>query len=254
MNDDIDQDISEQENEKPAEGWIQIPVLRGIFEIEPILNVTDEVGGVVLGGYARFCCSDREQPTKAQDVDIFPIAENAGESQNIYDRLIAKLLALGLEQTHENNVSVSFSGEKVPPFNRCPTIQIIKPIEEGAILTRGTIEQVLSNFDFTVVRIALNKDRQSATAWASFPKDEHRRLLRILNIHCPISSLLRVMKYGRKGYYMRPMEAMKLFADWENRGPEYRERMAELFSRSDSEFGKLTKQEIDELEALLRVD
>lgn len=253
MNEDIENPETE-DKEPPPTGWTQVRVLRGIFEIAPILDLIDRLGGVVLGGYARYCCSTRENPNIAQDVDIFPIAETAEESQAIYDRLIAKLTELGLERKYENNVSVSFSGKDKPPFDRCPTIQIIKPIEEGAILTRGSLEDVLDNFDFTIVRIALNKDRETATAWASFERDERRRLLRILNIHCPISSLLRVMKYGRKGYYMRPMEAMKLFADWQNRPQEYRDRIAELFTRSDSEFGRLSQQEIDELEALLRVD
>lgn len=76
--------------------------------------------------------------------------------------------------------------------------------------------------------------------------------LRILNIHCPISSLLRVMKYARKGYYMRPVEALKLFNDWQQRDPDYRDRMKELFTTG--QFGKITKEEIDELEKLMRVD
>lgn len=253
MNKDVNVE-NEEDSEEPLTGWTQLPIMRGVFEISPVLDITDRVGGTILGGYARFCCSNRNNPIKAMDVDIFPIADTEERSEQIYEALIEAFTKLGLEKTHENNVSVSFSGAKVPPFDRCPAIQIIKPIEESAILTRGTLEEVLDNFDFTIVRIAINKDRQTATAWASFPKDEKRGLLRILNIHCPISSLLRVMKYGRKGYYMRPMEAMKLFADWQNRPQEYRERIAELFTRSDSQFGQMSQKEIDELESLLRVD
>ena len=60
------------------------------------------------------------------------------------------------------------------------------------------------------------------------------------------------MKYARKGYYMRPVEALKLFNDWEQRSPEYRARMNELFTTG--QFGKITKEEIDELEKLMRID
>lgn len=170
----------------------------------------------------------------------------------MFESLKAALLAAGLTIKAENNMNVTLDSENSPAFKRCPTIQIIKPVEEGAIVSRGSVEEILNNFDFTVVRCALNPDRRTATAWASFPKDELHMKLRLLNIHCPISSLLRVMKYARKGYYMRPVEALKLFQDWERRPPEYKARMAQLFATG--QMGKLSQQEIDELEALLRVD
>ena len=242
----------EREDEKPLEGWVQLPILRGVFEIEPILNLLDIHGGRIIGGYARFCCSERDEPRKAQDCDLFPTGATDEECQKVYDALKAALLSAGLTVKAENNMSVTFDAEKAPAFKRCPTIQLIKPVEEGAVLTRGSVEDILANFDFTVVRCALNSDRRTATAWASFPKDELHMKLRILNIHCPISSLLRVMKYARKGYYMRPVEALKLFNDWEQRSPEYRARMNELFTTG--QFGKITKEEIDELEKLMRID
>lgn len=240
-------------NTPPPEGWVQVPVRRGLFEIEPLLKTCELIGGRIIGGYARFCCSPREHPQPPGDVDIFPVGNTEEESQVCFSMWKAMLENKGLTIKHENNVSITWSAdEKAAPFDRCPSIQLIKPIREGAIVTWGTVEQILDNFDFTVVRCALNMDRATATAWASFLDDEQHRRLRILNIHCPISSLLRVMKYARKGYYMRPVEALKLFADWERRTPEYRQRMYELFNTG--EMGKLSKQEIDELEALLRVD
>lgn len=246
MNDDIEKLEQEAEDEHPLEGWVQIPVRRGIYEIEPLLNGCDSWGGMIIGGYARFCCSTAERVVAAQDVDIFPIGASNEECEHVYKNWFDGLKTLGLEVKHENNVSISWDHKDKEPFNRCPTIQLIKPIEEGAILTRGSVEEVLGNFDFTIVRVALNKDRRTATAWASFQKDEKAKKLRILNIHCPISSLLRVMKYARKGYYMRPIEAMKLFTDWESRPIAYREKIRALFTTG--ELGKLTKQEIDELE------
>lgn len=240
------------ENEKPLVGWTQIPVMRGIFEVEPLLDLCDKTGGQIIGGYARYCCSQRETPVKALDCDIFPIGEDEEASKAVYEGLKAALTGAGLKIKHENNVSITFEKATTPPYNKCPVIQLIKPITEGAIVTQGTTEQILDNFDFTIVRVALNKDRKTATAWASFLNDENKKSLRILNIHCPISSLLRIMKYGRKGYYMRPVESLKLFNDWEQRSPEYKQRMQELFLTG--KLGKLSKQEIDELEALLRVD
>ena len=36
--------------EPPAEGWIQIPCLRGIFEINPLFDLLDKHGGRIIGG------------------------------------------------------------------------------------------------------------------------------------------------------------------------------------------------------------
>ena len=245
-------EIEQEEIKEPAVGWVQIPVMRGIFEIDPLLDLCDQHGGKIIGGYPRYCCSTREQPVKAGDVDIFPVGATEEESKKVYENLFSAFAVSGLKPKHENNVSITYETATHPPFNRCPTIQLIKPVLEGAVVTRGTVEQILDSFDFTIVRVALNSDRKTATAWASFPDDEQHRKLRLLNIHCPISSLLRVMKYGRKGYYMRPVEALKLFNDWDGRDPKYKTRMNELFQTG--QFGKLSQKEIDELEALLRVD
>lgn len=243
----------EQEQYEPAPtGWVQIPIMRGMFEIEPILDITDRFGGVIVGGYARYCCSTHVLPRPGRDVDIFPIHPEPLGSEIIFEALVEEFKSRGLKAEHENQVSITFNGAEVPPFDRCPSIQLIKPISTGTIRTCGTLAEVLSNFDFSVVRVALNRDRKTATAWASFLGDEADQLLRILNIVCPISSLLRVVKYSRKGYSMRPREAIKLFLDWDKRSVDYRRRMDELFTRSDA--GDMTQQEIDELEKLLLVD
>ncbi len=250
MNDTDNQE--EESNTPPPEGWVQIPIMRGVFEIEPLLDLCDKHGGKIIGGYARFCCSTREQVVKAGDVDIFPVGETEEESKRVFEGHQAALALAGLKIKHENNVSITYELAETAPFNRCPTIQLIKPILEGAVVTMGSTETILDSFDFTIVRVALNADRKTATAWASFIDDEQRKRLRILNIHCPISSLLRVMKYGRKGYYMRPVEALKLFQDWDLRSDDYKKRMQDLFTTG--QMGTLSQKEIDELESLLRVD
>lgn len=243
---------TQTESEIPAEGWVQIPCQRGIFEIGPVFDLLDKHGGRIIGGYARYACSTREKPVTAGDLDIFPVGATQEESEAVFKALSEALAAAGLKVKHENNVSLSYEVQETGPFRNCPTIQLIKPVLEGAVVTRGTVEEILGSFDFTIVRVALNLDRKTATAWASFDVDEQKKRLRILNIHCPISSLLRVMKYGRKGYYMRPVESLKLFNDWEQRDQGYRARMNELFTTG--QMGNITQQKIDELEKLLRVD
>jgi len=60
------------------------------------------------------------------------------------------------------------------------------------------------------------------------------------------------MKYARKSYFLAPAQVLKLFLDWNARGPEYQQRMIALFQTS--QMGSITQKEIDELEDLLRVD
>jgi len=88
---------------------------------------------------------------------------------------------------------------------------------------------------------------------ADFMHDEEKKILRIKNIHCPISSTLRCMKYARKGYWLPPMQCCRLFIDWEERDEEYREKIIEFLKKSDMGEG-LTKADIEEMEALMRID
>jgi hypothetical protein len=129
----------------------------------------------------------------------------------------------------------------------------------GAIVTLGTMEEILENFDFTVVRAGILNSKEVMVD-EDFENDEKHLYLRLKNIHCPISSLLRCCKYARKGYFMRPIEALKLFNDWTDRGDEYRSRMVELFGmsglgkKSEDNPNGMAQEEIDELESLLRID
>lgn len=254
MNDDPLSEPLEHEEKSapPPEGWIQIPVRRGLFEITRLMDLRDRCGGIFMGGYARYCCSERWKPEPAADIDIFPVAHGISTSEAVFESWKSELAKEGLTIKHENEISLTYERPKEGILLSAPAVQLIKPMKEGRIVTEGTVEQVLAGFDFTVVRVALNPDRLTATAWASFAEDDRKGLLRILNIHCPISSLLRVCKYSRKGYHCRPSEVLKLFMDWQNRNENYRSRIVELFQKGS--FGKLSKEEIDQLEALLNVD
>lgn len=223
----------------------EIPVIRGFSEIARLFEVCAD-DTAICGGYVRFMCSPRRNPVKAGDVDLFPKEAKATE------RLLAFFKAEGFTVKHENKVSVTLVIPKKAPWMYGPVVQIIKPVVEGAVVTLGSIETILDNFDFSITKAALLSPT-TALADKDFLNDELKGLLRIKNIHCPISSTLRFMKYARKGYFARPMEIMRLFADWDSRSDEYRARLYEFFIKSNSE-DKWTKKEIDELEALLRID
>ena len=234
-----------------------IPLRRGFYEISELYELCQKAGATICGGYARYCASPR--PTAkvltAGDVDLFPHSEDASKI------LLTDLLAMGFEIAHENHVSISMKPNKdnEDRLAHIPTPQIIKPLIEGKIVTLGTTQEILENFDFTIVRAAIVSPLEVMVD-DDFEADETHGILRLKNIHCPISSLLRCCKYARKGYFLRPAEALKLFLDWTNRGDEYRTRMVELFQESakgkvgENNPDGMTQEEIDELEALLRID
>jgi len=225
----------------------KVPIIRGFTEIEDLVEICEQFNAVICGGYVRYMCSPRKNPVQAKDVDVFP------KSERSFNDLKQHFLEVkGFTVKHENNVSLTLEAPKGTIWEYCPVIQLIKPVKEGAIVTLGTLEEILENFDFTVVRAGLLSST-FALVDEDFLSDEKKMVLRLKNIHCPVSSLLRCMKYGNKGYFLRPMEAMKLFMDWDNRSNEYKSQLVEFFDKSRTE-DKWTREEIDQLEVLLRVD
>ena len=240
-------------------GYKTIPLRRGFTEIAVLYWLCQKHSAVICGGYARYCASPMPtaQVRPAEDVDLFPKSVGAAEE------LRRELLALGFELRHENHVSITMmvpkEGEARDRLLYMPVPQIIKPVVEGAIVTLGGVEEILDNFDFTIARAAILSPA-SVLVDERFEEDEKHGVLRLMNIHCPVSSMLRCCKYARKGYFMRPAETLKLFNDWSARDDSYRLRLLELFK--ESERGKvgpdnpdgMSQKEIDELESLLRID
>lgn len=235
----------------------KIQLKRGFTEIQVLFDLCQKFDSVICGGYARYCASPiaTAKVIPAGDVDLFPKSEEANK------KLLDALREIGFIIKHENDISITMkpSDSKKDELGYIPTPQIIKPVIEGKIVTLGTPEEILSNFDFTIVRAAILSSTEVLVD-EDFEEDEKRHYLRLKNIHCPISSLLRCCKYARKGYFMRPIEALKLFVNWTDRGENYRAKLTELFQKST--FGELTadnpqgmtQQDIDELEKLLNID
>jgi hypothetical protein len=234
-----------------------VPLRRGFTEIKEFYELCEKHDAIICGGYARYCASPHptHKVIMPLDVDMFPRTKETAKS------LLKDLREMGYKKQHENDVSISLQPKKSyrEKLYHLPSPQIIKPVSEGRVLTMGTAEDILGNFDFTVVRAAIIGP-EVVLVDKDFESDERNKVLRLKNIHCPISSTLRCTKYAKKGYFLKPSEALKLFVDWDNRGDEYKERMIELFSQSSK--GKkskdnpngITQKDIDELEALLFVD
>ena len=180
------------------------------------------------------------------DIDVYC------ETEDVFGILQKALEAANLEVRHENNISLTYEGKEDGDYAYMPPIQLIKPMQEARIVSFGNKKTILENFDFTVIRAAILTPEEVMVD-ADFMHDEKHTLLRLKNIHCPVSSTLRCMKYSRKGYYLRPFECLKLFIDWSDRSDEYRLKLIDFLEKASENDG-LSKEEVDELEAMMRID
>lgn len=243
---------SEEEQEEVVPDFGLVPIRRGLNPIQPVLELLENHNAFICGGYARYCASPNtgSRLVKAGDVDIY------SQDEATFEALYAHFKSLGMEIRHENDMAITWlkPKDKSNPYYGCPVLQLIKPVDEGAIVAVGETEKILENFDFSVIRCAIvwQDDQYWVLADSDFMRDEKKKYLRIKNIHCPISSMLRFMKYARKGYHTRPGQVMKLFVDWDSRSDMYKQRLIELFAASD--LREMSQAQVDELEALLRID
>jgi len=226
------------------EGFVETQVFRGFTEISQVYYDVSARDGIICGGYVRYMCSPRLDPVKAGDLDVFC------PTQEVFDTL-KKMFDLSIRA--ETDVAITYNrGGSDNRYFPAPPIQLIKPIREGKIVANGSLEEILENFDFTVIRCGLTSTH-TAMVDADFDHDETNMVLRLKNIHCPISSTLRCMKYAKKGYWMPPMHVLKLFLDWDSRDQDYRDKLIE-FLKSANEGKGLSKEDVDELEKLMRID
>ena len=233
---------------KSKDGFVRVPILRGFTEIQSVWNeITGK--GILCGGYVRYMCSPRKNPVPASDLDVYAPSKEAFEI--LYNTFGGKLR---LHIKHENNMAITYGqvDDSEHPFFAAPDIQLIKPVVEGKVVAMGSMEEILSNFDFTVIRAGYNGG-QECLVDADFLHDEENLILRIKNIHCPVSTTLRCMKYSAKGYFLLPTQALKLFADWDVRSQEYKEKLVQFLASANDGKG-LSKKEVDELEVLMRID
>jgi len=234
------------------DGFETVRLVRGFSMIRPLWSVIQEVSDrskkecFICGGYARWCASPKYNPAIPKDLDIYC------EDTKTFDILVSELYGLGLRVEHDGDMALTFAHPTKGEFHTIPPIQVIKPMKKGAVVTDGGVINVLSNFDFTIVRAAISTPTQVLVD-ADFLHDEVSNVLRLKNIHCPVSSLLRCIKYTNKGYWLSPVESLKLFEDWMNRPQSYRDKITGLVTKLTAD-GELSKKEIEELEALMRID
>lgn len=136
------------------------------------------------------------------------------------------------------------------------TIQLIKPRKDKYLQTYGQPENVITKFDFSIVRSAylIHEDKFVFADKEELIEDLQKKRLRIKYIICPVSIVVRIIKYTKKGYNIGVAEIFKMFLEWDNRPVTYKNELTSLILRLAIENDSLTNEEFEKLEALLRVD
>jgi len=220
---------------------IPITIMRGQETIDFLFDTIIKDDGFICGGYARWCCSPKVKPFPTEDIDIYCYSESN------YHNIRSRIASTGYAAQFESEVAVSFI--HFNPNNL--KLQLIKAINQGAIVGKGTPEEIINNFDFTIARCYIVKQDGKCVAYGDidFTEDEKKSVLHIKTIHCPVSQIYRVAKYMEKGYHLPVMDAIKILVDWEGRDEDYKSKILETLKKSDP-----TKEEIQQLEALLHID
>lgn len=227
----------------------KIKIVREQKIVNYFLNLIGKDEAYILGGFAKHVCSPEKSNIKnISDIDIYC------KDEEVFKKMREKLKEAKFEE-HKKEYTICIMYTKKNPFNI--KIQLIKPIEDLNVKTMGSLEDILNNFDFSVARVGI-LNKEEALCDDDFEEHEKKKLCVLKFIHCPVSSTIRLMKYAKKGYKVRPREVFKLFRDWDNRPKEYKDKLYELFDKIDilGDDGKTsaTEKEIEELERLLRRD
>jgi hypothetical protein len=241
-----DKKKKEKPKYKSQDGFVHVPVLRGFTEVSNLFHTVNSNGGLLLGGYVRYICSPCKKPAPSEDIDVYC------PTIGVFESLTKTFKRKDFKQKAENDLALTYEPFKYGhPMFPCPRVQLIKPMVEGVVVTKGNTKRILENFDFTVVRIGLKNPGQ-ALADADFIHDETNHFLRIKNIHCPISTIYRLMKYNRKGYWPPTHQITRVFLNWDSRDDDYKAQIYGFFEQVEQD-AELTQEEIDEMERIMRV-
>ncbi len=201
-------------------------------QVRGLLNAIG-VRGFIGGGFARHAIlpnfTDHLMPLPG-DIDIFHVNKD--------DDLTLDIEGLGYRVTKKLVHATEFrrnEGEL--------TVQLIKPHANDTIKMWGSIEEVLSNFDFTVNMCALQRlsgggslngyPLYRGTFGDTTVQDNIDKQLVLNHINCPIAMLLRTCKYIGKGYKTTMMNLAKIVVAFEEMPDEYRYKIMEYVENVD---------------------
>ena len=167
--------------------------MKTTLNITPLHNLIKEYG-FIAGGSCRSLI-EKEEP---KDYDIFCYTKEGYEP-------IKTILLNMYGKTRENALVFQMNN-----------IQLIKPRENKYLKTYGTPFEVVSKFDFSVCRGYFDGKEAQFIDSDSLAHIEAKSLV-INNIVCPISTTKRIIKYTKRGYFIKIREILKLYYEFSQR-------------------------------------
>lgn len=198
-----------------------------LFNLQQLHNLI-KAYGFIAGGACRASLNNEE----IKDFDIFCFSKES------YEPLKA-ILADMYGDKRENELVYQVAN-----------IQLIKPRESAFVKTYGQPIEVISKFDFTVARSYTLDGKTFQWIDEEFEQDLISKNLRIKNIVCPISTLKRVIKYCKRGYFIKTRSIIQLFSHFKDMKVEddFFNQLGDLMNESDSDdelYAFLNKYGID---------
>lgn len=209
---------------------LQVPENRFYAEVSKLL-IPSKI--FMAGGAVSSMLAPKGSVPRYSDFDLyvcdekfFPLIENMLQNR-------------GYKRKVESNWADTYKKNNQKP------IQLIKALV-------GKPHQVLPYFDFSVVRCAWD----GKTAWKdyAYDKDIKKKWLRLKHITCPISVMRRVVKYGKKGFFVSNYTLVKLFLNFMDKPTEWIDGVVRLTAKKEGG-QRLEAEEFDLLERMLaRID
>lgn len=197
---------------------------RNLEIIKDIFEVLQKFDAFIAGGFARHSLLDYN--TSYSDIDIY--SRSNKKYEDLRDFLIGMLTV-----KNESETSITFENNW----------SIIKPILDFY----GEPDKVLDSFDFTICQAAIVSPEECIHAKTFFEDEDKKRLI-IFNTTYAINTFFRVIKYAKKGYYIPPLEVLKIFNSYHCMGEE----MSELISSSLFQGKIFTQEMIDHQKNLIK--
>lgn len=203
-------------------------------KVERLFKIVSENNfGYLAGGFVRYIASPHKNPPEYRDVDVFTTGTEA------YHKLIQILTYQEkLEVKIETKMSITYKTVNNEVWKDCPMINLIKPQNNGKLLTYGqSLEDILNNFDFSICRVGILNETE-CLADQSFYWDEKKKRINVLKMESPVACMARICKYSAKGYKMTIPDMIELFREWDLRGDEYKNKIYNALKKlNEPKFG-----------------
>lgn len=181
----------------------------------------DGVKCFIAGGFARWVLSPDASTPHPSDIDIY------FENDDSFYKARFILSNEGFTAVLDTKNALTFSQPNTVEFGIGISIQLIKP-HNGRM---GTVYDVLDKFDLNICQAALVITPQNTLKGyvsQGFLWGETNQKMHILHISNPLATLQRCMKYAARGYKIANKNLLRVFAEWDKKTNEERQRVHNL--------------------------